>query len=79
MVDIRSWIPEIENPKEIGVTELVYYPALKLIMEENDSLEDRIAAIKRNLADLIPKHITKEDIFASVNYNMQSGVGTRKR
>ena len=78
MVDIRSWIPEIEDPKAIGVTELVYYPALQQIMEENETLEERIAAIKRDIADLIPKHITKEDIFASINYNMhlEWGIGT---
>ena len=78
MVDIRSWIPEIEDPKAIGVTELVYYPALQQIMEENETLEQRIAAIKRDIADLIPKHITKEDIFASINYNMhlEWGIGT---
>ena len=78
MVNIRSWIPEIEDPKAIGVTELVYYPALQQIMEENETLEERIAAIKRDIADLIPKHITKEDIFASINYNMhlEWGIGT---
>ena len=78
MVDITSWIPEIENPKELGITELVYYPALKQIMEENETLEERIEAIKRDIADLIPKHITKEDIFASINYNMhlEWGVGS---
>jgi len=78
MVDIRSWIPEIEDPKAIGVTELVYYPALQQIMEENETLEERIASIKRDIADLIPKHITKEDIFASINYNMhlEWGIGT---
>ena len=78
MVDITSWIPEIEDPKKLGVTELVYYPVLKQIMEENDTLEDRIEAIKRDIADLIPKHITKEDIFASINYNMhlEWGVGS---
>ena len=78
MVDIRSWIPEIEDPKAIGVTELVYYPALQQIMEENETLEECIAAIKRDIADLIPKHITKEDIFASINYNMhlEWGIGT---
>ena len=78
MVDIRSWIPEIEDPKAIGVTELVYYPALQQIMEENETLAERIAAIKRDIADLIPKHITKEDIFASINYNMhlEWGIGT---
>ena len=78
MVDIRSWIPEIEDPKAIGVTELVYYPTLQQIMEENETLEERIAASKRDIADLIPKHITKEDIFASINYNMhlEWGIGT---
>ena len=70
MVDLKSWIPEIEDPKELGITELVYYPVLKQIMEEYDSLEDRIEAIKRDRNDLIPKHITKEDIFVSINYNM---------
>ena len=47
-------------------------------MEENETLEERIAAIKRDIADLIPKHITKEDIFASINYNMhlEWGIGT---
>jgi DNA-directed RNA polymerase subunit beta len=77
MVDITSWIPEIENPRSIGITELVYYPVLAQIMEEFDSTEDRIDAIKRNVSDLIPKHITKEDIFASINYNMhlEWGIG----
>ena len=78
MVDIRSWIPELEDPKSIGVTELVYYPVLAQILEEYDSLEDRIEAIKRDISDLIPKHITKEDIFATINYNMhlEWGAGT---
>ena len=78
MVDIRSWIPEIEDPESIGIHELVYYPVLAQIMEEYTTLEDRIEAIKREITDLIPKHITKEDIFASINYNMhlEWGVGT---
>ena len=77
MVDISTWIPEIENPSELGITELVYYPVLAQIMEEYESLEERIEAIKREIADLIPKHITKEDIFASINYNMhlEWGIG----
>ena len=78
MVDIRHYLPEIEDPKSIGVTESVYYPVLENILEENDTLEDRIAAIHRDIHDLIPKHITKEDIFASINYNMhlEYGIGT---
>ena len=73
MVDLAAYLDV--NPKEIGVTELVYYPALEKILEENESLEDRIEAVKRNITDLIPKHITKEDIFASINYNMHLEYG----
>ena len=77
MVDIRHYLPELEDPKSLGVTELVYYPVLEKILEENDTLEDRIAAIRRDIHDLIPKHITREDIFASINYNMhlEYGIG----
>ena len=77
MVDIRSFIPEMTDPKEYGVTELVYYPVLKQILEENDNFEDIARAVRRDIHDLIPKHITKEDIFASINYNMhlEYGVG----
>ena len=70
MVDIRTWVPELTNPREIGVTELVYYPILKQLMDENDNFEDLKEAIRKNIHDLIPKHITKDDIFASINYNM---------
>ncbi|SFG73687.1 DNA-directed RNA polymerase subunit beta [Lachnospiraceae bacterium C7] len=79
MVDITKWIPEIEGQlEELGIHELVYYPALAQLLEENDSIEDRIEAIKYGINDLIPKHITKEDIFASINYNMhlEWGCGT---
>ncbi|MBR2044951.1 MAG: DNA-directed RNA polymerase subunit beta, partial [Agathobacter sp.] len=77
MVDLQAWIPEIEDPKALGVNELVFYPVLAQIMEEYETLEDRMEAIKREIADLIPKHITKEDIFASINYNMhlEWGIG----
>uniref|UniRef100_UPI0040570E10 DNA-directed RNA polymerase subunit beta n=1 Tax=Agathobacter sp. TaxID=2021311 RepID=UPI0040570E10 len=70
MVDITSWIPEIEDPKALGINELVFYPVLEGLMKECETLEERIEAIKRNVSDLIPKHVTKEDIFASINYNM---------
>ena len=70
MVDITSWIPEIEDPKALGINELVFYPALEKLMNEYETLEERIQAIKRDINDLIPKHVTKEDIFASINYNM---------
>ena len=78
MVDITAHVDLDCDPKELGVTELVYYPVLEKILEENDNLEDIKAAIKRDIHDLIPKHITKEDILASINYNMhlEYGIGT---
>ncbi len=75
MVDITHFMDV--NPKELGVTELVYYPALKKILEESSDPEERKAAVKRDIHELIPKHITKEDIIASINYNLhlEYGVG----
>lgn len=69
MVDIESYVPELTDPKSIGVTEQVYYPVLQKLMEENEG-EELIKVIEKNINELIPKHITKEDIFATVNYNM---------
>ena len=74
MVDLAS-VADID-PQEVGVTELVYYPVLAGLLEETagdiDELKD---AIRRDIHDLIPKHITKEDIFASINYNMHLEYG----
>ena len=80
MVDLGAWVPELADKaaqKKLGITELVYYPALKQILEENSALEDIKEAIRKNVHELIPKHITKDDIFASINYNMhlEWGVG----
>ena len=69
MVDIETYVPELSDPKSIGITEQVYYPVLKKLMEENEG-EELIKVIEKSVNELIPKHITKEDIFATVNYNM---------
>ena len=76
MVDINAQIEGIDA-KALGVTEAVYYPVLAKILEENEDIEDIKQEIRRNISELIPKHITKEDIFASINYNMhlEYGVG----
>ena len=59
------------DPKEIGIAELVYYPVLKNILEEAGGDQEALKVlIHRNISELIPKHITKEDIIASINYNM---------
>ena len=75
MVDLRTYVDC--NPQELGITELVYYPALEKILEENESIDDIKDAIRRSVHDLIPKHITKEDIIASINYNihLEYGIG----
>ncbi len=73
MVDLTSFVDC--DPKELGITELVYYPALAQLMEENEDEDDLKAAIHRHIHELIPKHITEEDIFASINYNMHLEYG----
>ena len=75
MVDITNFMDV--NPKEVGITELVYYPVLKKLLEEYTDPEELKEAVHRSVHDLIPKHITKEDILASINYNMhlEYGIG----
>lgn len=75
MVDLNSFVDA--DKKELGVTEDVYYPALKAILDQYSDIEDMKEAIRKNIHELIPKHITKEDIIASINYNMhlEYGIG----
>ena len=75
MVDLTSWVDV--DPAEVGVTEKVYYPLLSSILEENEDIDAIKDAIRRNLSELVPMHITKEDIFASINYNihLEYGIG----
>ncbi len=69
MVDLAAYVSF--DPREAGVTEDVYYPALVPLLEEAGGDEEALKElIRRHLGDLIPKHITKEDIIASINYNM---------
>ena len=73
MVDITRWVDV--DPAEVHVTEEVYYPVLEKILEENTDLDDIKDAIRRDIHDLIPKHVTREDIIASINYNMHLEYG----
>ncbi|MBS6762376.1 MAG: DNA-directed RNA polymerase subunit beta [Clostridium sp.] len=69
MVDLQA-IVDID-PREAGVTEQVYYPVLEGLLEESGGdIEELKHLIRRDIHDLIPKHITKEDILASINYNI---------
>ena len=67
------------DPEEVGVTELVYYPVLAELLEETaGDIDELKEAIHKNIHELIPKHITKEDIMASINYNMHLEYGIGK-
>ncbi len=69
MVELSAYVSF--DPKEVGITEMVYYPALAPLLEEAGDDEEALReAVQRHVHDLIPKHITKEDIIASINYNM---------
>ena len=77
MVELGAYVSF--DPEEVGVSDLVYYPALAPILEKAGDDEEMLKEeIRRNIHDLIPKHITKEDILASINYNMhlEEQVGT---
>ena len=76
MVDLRNFVDC--DPEELGITELVYYPVLEQMMREIPEIEELKEAIKRSVHDLIPKHITKEDIIASINYHihLEYGIGS---
>ncbi len=79
MVDIDAYVKLTKEEKEeIGLTEMVYYPVLEGILRDNDESNIK-KALADNIADLIPKHITKDDIFASINYNMhlEYGIGNK--
>ena len=75
MVDITKYVDC--NPEELGIHEAVYYPELMQLIEKYEDKEDLLDAIRRDVHELVPKHITMEDIFASINYNMhlEFGVG----
>ena len=76
MVDLTTYVDC--NPKDFGITELVYYPVLKQIIEEyGDDAEALGEALKKNVHELVPKHITRDDILASINYNihLEYGIG----
>ena len=75
MVDMKNFVDF--DPEECGVTELVFFPALCQLLDQfsGEELKD---AVREHLDDLIPKHITREDIMASINYLncLAHGVGT---
>ncbi len=74
MVDITNFVDC--DPHSLGITEQVYFPVLRKILEEySENPEELADAIQRNVHELIPKHITKEDILASINYNMHLEYG----
>ena len=77
VVDINKYV-DFDAKAECGITEDVFYPVLAQILEENESVQDIKDAILKNINELVPKHITKEDIIASISYclNLEYGIGT---
>ncbi len=78
MVDLSSYVSF--DPKDAGVTELVFYPELEKMLDEYGQNEEELKdVISRSVHQLVPKHITREDILASINYNMhlEEDVGTK--
>ncbi len=85
-VNILKWLPANmgftkDELAQLGINELVYYPALRTFLEENQDAtrEDLCSAIRKNAHILVPKHITKDDIFASISYclNLEEDIGTK--
>ena len=76
MVDLSEYVGF--DPKEVGIHEAVYYPVLEKLLQEYDDEDELKAAIEANVSELVPKHITKEDIIASINYNihLEYGIGS---
>ncbi len=77
VVDLSKYVGF--DPAEVGIHEGVYYPVLETLLNEYTDEAELKAAIARDAADLVPKHITKEDIIASINYNihLEYGIGTK--
>ena len=67
-VDLDAFVDV--DPKEIGVLEKVYYPHLKALMDELTDKDELIFAIKADIDNLVYKHITLDDIVATVSYNL---------
>ena len=77
MVDLSAHVSF--DPKETGIHEMVYYPVLKKILEETGTADEEAlkTALRKNIHELVPKHITKEDILTSINYcmHLEEGIG----
>ena len=63
--------------EDLGLKEKVYYPVMKELMDNYSDPEELKEAIKGRIRELSPKHIIKEDIFASMSYefNLFFGIG----
>ena len=78
MVDTSEYLNLTEEELEAaGINELVYYPVLTQILEKGLEGDELMAELRANNAELIPKHIMKEDILGSINYclNLEYGIG----
>ena len=80
MVDIKPYFPQFTEKQldEIGINEKVSFSALKEILEADVEDDNALLGLlKERCDDLIPKHITIDDIFSSINYvnSIAFGIG----
>ena len=75
-VAIDAYLEEFGlTAEDVNIKERVYFPVLEQLLNEYTTAEELKAAIKENIHELVPKHITLEDIMASINYVMQLDYG----
>ena len=67
-VDIKKFISF--DISDIHIKEMVHYPVLKEILENNDDEESIKKELKRRISELVPKHIVRDDIFATISYEL---------
>ena len=75
MVDMSGYVNF--DPMDVGIRENVFFPELMNLLQQFPDEEELKDAVRKNIANLVPKHITKEDIFASINYcmHLSEGIG----
>ena len=68
-VDLKGYVDC--DPKELGITEKVYYPVLQELIAESEGDSEKLKlAIRANVDSLVSKHITEDDIIATISYNV---------
>ncbi|HHX60469.1 MAG TPA: DNA-directed RNA polymerase subunit beta [Epulopiscium sp.] len=67
------------DAEKLGIRDKVYYPVLEELINSYPDMDELIEVLPQELHRLMPKHITLDDIFASINYNihLEYGMGNK--